>query len=58
MKEQVNAVDVGLDGELLDVCISCNEPLNDAYSCSKCGMVYHAVLPCAVTNIHDDVILG
>ena len=54
MKEQVKAVDVGLDGELLDVCISCNTPSNDAYSYSKCGMVCHAVSPCAFTNIQDD----
>ena len=51
MKEQVKAIDVGLDGELLDVCISYNKPSNDANSCSKCGMVCHAVSPCTVTSI-------
>ena len=51
--DEVETVDINSDIRVSNTCISCNKPTSDAH-CKDCGMVSHAILPCAVTDSPDE----
>ena len=52
--DEVETVDINSDIRVSNTCISCNKPTSDAYRCTDCGMVCHAILPSAVTDSPDE----